>query len=82
MSASSDRGKKMSADRARAVRIIELAWQNRYQDDDIEIDDDACISESDGDNEVWIEAWGKFDLTGTEFDKEPVLVFHLNHRRD
>jgi hypothetical protein len=53
---------------ARRLAICKLA-RNKYGSDDIEIDDNAKLSEGD-DNGCFVAAWVWVDLSGTPLDRE------------
>ena len=53
---------------SRRQRIIEVARHRLQVDGELEINDEAIVSEG-GDNGCYVMAWAWFDFEGTEFDK-------------
>ena len=53
----------------RRLAIIEMARQEHQEDGEVEIDNDAKLSEG-TDNGCYVAAWVWFSFSGTEFDKE------------
>lgn len=49
--------------------VLALARQDTRVGDELEIDDDAKLSEGD-DNGCWVQAWMWVDFTGTPLDKD------------
>lgn len=54
---------------ARRFGIIELARDQHQREGEVEIDDDARLSEG-SDNGCYVQAWVWADFAGTPFDKE------------
>ncbi len=53
----------------RRIGIIELARQHHGQEGQVEIDDNAQLSEG-NDHGCYVQAWVWIDFAGTRFDKE------------
>jgi hypothetical protein len=53
----------------RRLGIIELAREQHQEEGEVEIDDNAQLSEGD-DNGCYVQAWVWADFGGTKFDKE------------
>ena len=56
-------------DDERRFEIIELAREQHQKDGELEIDDDARVSEG-NDNGCYVGAWVWLDFAGTKFDKK------------
>jgi hypothetical protein len=56
-------------DEERRFEIIELAREQHQKDGELEIDDDARVSEG-NDNGCYVGAWVWLDFAETKFDKE------------
>jgi hypothetical protein len=54
---------------ARRVAIVAMAFDQYTEEGQVEIDDNATLSE--GDNGTYVQAWVWVDFAGTAFDKEP-----------
>lgn len=50
--------------------IIKLAFDQCHKDGEVEVDDNAAVSEGD-DNGAYVQAWVWVDFSGTPFDKGP-----------
>jgi hypothetical protein len=60
----------------RRLEIIELARNEHQQDGEVEIDDNAQLSEG-NDNGCYVQAWVWVEFAGTEYDKDK----EENHER-
>jgi hypothetical protein len=54
---------------ARRVAIVKMARDEHYCGGEVEVDDNALLSEGD-DNGTYVQAWVWVGFAGTEFDKE------------
>jgi len=55
---------------ARRLKIVQMARDEYEREGEIEIDDNAKLSEGD-DNGAYVQAWVWVSFVDTEFDKEP-----------
>lgn len=64
--------RELEVDDARHKAIIELARNEHEHDGEVEIDDDAKLSEADDnpDNGCYVQAWVWVSFGGTPYDKE------------
>ena len=53
----------------RRVAIIDMARDQHGREGEVEIDDNAILSEGE-DNGTYVQAWVWVDFNGTQFDKE------------
>lgn len=57
-------------DTKRLARILEMAYEQRHEDGEVEIDEDTAISSEGDDNGTYVQAWAWVSFDGTKLDKE------------
>ncbi len=65
----------------RRCEIIELARQEHQQDGEVEIDDNAILSEG-NENGCYVQAWVWLDFDQTKFDKSEKEEEETNERHE